>query len=219
MAIGTPKSSPVLLLLLTLILVTTPPRSYSFPIPATSFHALFSLSDSLFSRVANLRAARGDISGSIRARSIAQNIEKHSRGFSFYGVMWSLGWDYMKNYAWRDIGIASSEMFGAVSDMNELIRGLSELTRMESEAERVAWVRRNYGNMLTVSKSMFNRLLRVFSRSGPLKDAVEILQAEIVDGGLLKDCLELGSNDLKGVIQILKDVASQYSSTSGKTEL
>ncbi|KAL4555862.1 hypothetical protein LXL04_038494 [Taraxacum kok-saghyz] len=219
MATGTSKFSSVLLHLLTLILLTTPPPSYSFPIPTTSFHALFSLSGSLLTRVANLRAARGDISGSTRARSIAQKIEKHSRGFSFYGVMWSLGWDYMKNYAWRDIGIGSTEMFGAVSDMSELIRGLNELTRMESEAERVAWVRRNYGSVLGVSKSLFNRLLRVFSRSGPLKDAVEMVKAEIVEGGLLRDCLELGSSDLKGVIQILKDVALQYSSTGGKTEL
>ncbi|PWA63218.1 hypothetical protein CTI12_AA355860 [Artemisia annua] len=54
---------------------------------------------------------------------------------------------------------------------------------------------------------------------GPLKDAVEILRTEIVDGGLLQDCLELGSSDLKGVIQILKDIAIQYSSTSHKNEL
>lgn len=30
----------------------------------------------------------------------------------------------------------------------------------------------------------------------------------MVQGGLLKDCLELGSNDLKGLLQILKDLAS-----------
>ncbi|PWA89872.1 Kinesin-like protein KIFC3 [Artemisia annua] len=54
---------------------------------------------------------------------------------------------------------------------------------------------------------------------GPLKDAVEILRTEIVDSGLLQDCLELGSSDLKGVIQILKDIAIQYSSTSHKNEL
>ncbi|KVI00761.1 uncharacterized protein LOC112519752 [Cynara cardunculus var. scolymus] len=216
MAIGTPESLPTVLHLFTLILLTTPQPSHSLPIPTTSFHFLFSLSHSLLSRVANLRAARGDISGSIRARSIAQKIEKHSHGFSFYGVMWSVGWDYLKNYAWRDVGMAS---FGAVSDMNELMRGLNELTRLESEVERLAWVRRNYGSVLKVSKSLLNRLLKVFNQSGPLKDAVEMVRTEIVDGGLLRDCLELGSSDLKGVIQILKDVASQYSSTSSKTEL
>lgn len=115
--------------------------------------------------------------------------------------------------------MASFEMFGAVSDMNELMRGLNELTRLESEVERLAWVRRNYGSVLKVSKSLLNRLLKVFTQSGPLKDAVEMAQTEIVDGGLLRDCLELGSSDLKGVIQILKDVVSQYSSTSSKTEL
>lgn len=47
-----------------------------------------------------------------------------------------------------------------------------------------------------------------------------MVKIEIVDGGLLQDCLELGSGDLKGVIQILKDVTLQYTSSSGsKTEL
>ncbi|KAJ0735317.1 hypothetical protein HanPI659440_Chr11g0430751 [Helianthus annuus] len=54
---------------------------------------------------------------------------------------------------------------------------------------------------------------------GPLKDAVEMVRTEIVDGGLLQDCLELGSNDLKGVIQTLKDLTSQYTtSNSSKIE-
>ncbi|XP_076951686.1 uncharacterized protein LOC143625129 [Bidens hawaiensis] len=105
-------------------------------------------------------------------------------------------------------------MMGAVSDMNELMRGLTELTRLESEVDRVDWVRRNYGSVLTVSKSLLNRLLKVFSQPGPLKDAVEMVRTEIVDGGLLQDLLELGSSDLKGVIQILKDVSSQYSAVA-----
>ncbi|KAI3743002.1 hypothetical protein L1987_60703 [Smallanthus sonchifolius] len=109
-------------------------------------------------------------------------------------------------------------MLGEVSDMNELVKGLSELTRLESEVNRVEWVRRNYAIVLKVSKSLFNRLLKVFSQPGPLKDAVEMVRMEIVDGGLLQDCLELGSSDLKGVIQILKDLTSQYASSS-KTEL
>ncbi|KAJ9558129.1 hypothetical protein OSB04_012743 [Centaurea solstitialis] len=218
MAIGTLKPSPPLLHLLTLILLTTPPMAHS--LPTTSFHSLFSLSHSLLSRVANLRAARGDVSGSIRAKSIAQKIDSHSHGFSFYGTMWSVGWDYLKNYAWRDFGMGSPfEMLGAVTELNELMKGLNELTRLESEVERLAWVRRNYGNVVKVSKSLLNRLLKVFTQSGPLKDAVEMVRTEIVDGGLLRDCLELGSSDLKGVIQILKDVASQYSSTTTKTEL
>ncbi|KAK9068826.1 hypothetical protein SSX86_012942 [Deinandra increscens subsp. villosa] len=221
MATGIPKSPPAFIPLLTLILLTSPPLSSSLPIPTpSSFHSLFSLSHSLLTRVSNLRAARGDIPGSIRARTIAENIHKHSRGFGFYGVMWSVGWDYMKNYAWRDVRSASFEMLGAVSDMNELMKGLNELTRLESEVDRVEWVRRNYGSLLKVFKSLFNRLLKVFSQSGPLKDAVEMVRTEIVDGGLLQDCLELGSGDLKGVIQILKDVALQYtSSSSSKTEL
>ncbi|KAK1426480.1 hypothetical protein QVD17_15154 [Tagetes erecta] len=221
MATGALKPSPAILHLFTFILLTSLPSSSSIPIPTpSSFHSLFSLSHSLLTRVSNLRAARGDISGSIRAKTIADNIQKHTRGFSFYGVMWSVGWDYFKNYAWRDVRSASFDMMNAVGDMNELIKGLSELTRLESDVDRVEWIRRNYGAVFNVAKSLVNRLLKVFTQSGPLKDAVEMVKIEIVDGGLLQDCLELGSGDLKGLIQILKDVTLQYtSSSSSKTEL
>lgn len=48
---------------------------------------------------------------------------------------------------------------------------------------------------------------------------MQMLQKEVVEGELLRDCLELGSDDLKGLIQIVKDIALQYSSTSRNTEL
>ena len=53
---------------------------------------------------------------------------------------------------------------------------------------------------------------------GPLREVVETVQKEVVEGDLLRDCLELGSNDLKGLVQILKDIALQYSSSSGRSE-
>lgn len=48
---------------------------------------------------------------------------------------------------------------------------------------------------------------------------MQMLQKELVEGELLKDCLELGSDDLKGLIQIIKDIALQYSSTPRNNEL
>lgn len=45
---------------------------------------------------------------------------------------------------------------------------------------------------------------------GTLREVVETVQREVVDGGLLRDCLELGNNDLQGLIQILKDLGLQY---------
>lgn len=48
---------------------------------------------------------------------------------------------------------------------------------------------------------------------------METVQREVVEGDLLRDCLELGSNDLKGLIQVFKDIALQYSSTSGRSDL
>lgn len=49
---------------------------------------------------------------------------------------------------------------------------------------------------------------------GALRDVIETMQREVMEGGLLKDCLELGTNDLKGLVQIFKDLASQFSSAS-----
>uniref|UniRef100_A0A5B7CAS0 Uncharacterized protein n=1 Tax=Davidia involucrata TaxID=16924 RepID=A0A5B7CAS0_DAVIN len=204
-----PPSPP--LLLLTLLLITTPPPSNS--LSYTQFQTLFSLAHSLMVRVANLRASRGDLAGSDRARLIAQKLEM-GLGFGFWRVMWSMGWDYVKNYEWRNLGLGSFEMFGAVSDMNELLRSLNELTRMDSEVERVAWVGRNYTSILRVSKSLFQRLLKAFRQSGPLREVLETVQKEVVEGDLLRDCLELGSNDLTSLIQVFRDIALQFSSTS-----
>ena len=52
-----------------------------------------------------------------------------------------------------------------------------------------------------------------------MREVVETVQKEVVEGGLLKDCLQLGSNDLKGLIMILKDFALSFSSSSPHTDL
>lgn len=81
----------------------------------------------------------------------------------FWASALSLGWDYVRNHAWRDA--ASFELLGVVSDMNELLNSLNELSQMESEAQRVEWVTHNYRSALRVTKSLFHRLLKVFSQS------------------------------------------------------
>ncbi|KAL7129791.1 hypothetical protein ABFS83_13G091500 [Erythranthe nasuta] len=168
----------------------------------SNYHTLFSLSHSLTSRVATLRSARGDYEGAARARKLAINLER-GLGVGFYKFAWNVGWDYVKNYAWRDT-MSFGTLGGLLSDLNELLGSLSELNRINSDAERLAWVSRNYKNALRVSKSLFSRLLKVFRQSGPLRELVETLQKEVMEGGLLKDCLELGSDDLKGLLQVFK---------------
>lgn len=127
-------------------------------------------------------------------------------------MAWSVGWDYMKNYAWRDLDYR--EFYGAASDLSELGKFVNDLTRAKSDSERAAWVAQNYGNLLGVSKRMLRRLVSVFQKSGPLREAVETVQREVMEGGLLKDCLELGTDDFKGLLQILKDLSLQYGSSS-----
>ncbi|EYU28142.1 hypothetical protein MIMGU_mgv1a014598mg [Erythranthe guttata] len=126
----------------------------------SNYHTLFSLSHSLTSRVATLRSARGDYEGAARARALARNLER-GLGVGFYKFALNVGWDYVKNYAWRDT-MSFGTLGGLLSDLNELLGSLSELNRINSDAERLAWVSRNYKNALRVSKSLFSRLLEVF---------------------------------------------------------
>ncbi|CAH9113569.1 unnamed protein product [Cuscuta europaea] len=199
------------------LVLSKPTPSSSIPLPFYNFQTLLSLSHSLLDRVANHRAARGDALGSARARSLARSIER-GLGLGFWKLMWNLGWDYARNYAWRDA--MSFEMLGTVSDLNELLTALGEFSRVGSDVEsRVAWVSRNYRNVFKVATNLSGKLLKVFRQSGPLKEVMETVQKELVDGDLLKDCLELGGNDLKGLIQVLKDIAVQFTSTSTRTDL
>jgi hypothetical protein len=261
MAKTKPQLSTTLLLFL-LLTITITTTAFSFSRSYSQYKTLFSLSRYLLTRVSNLRASRGDISGSNRAKLIAQKLDR-GLGFGFWGLSWSVGWDYAINYAWGHFDYR--ELYGAVMEMNELLRFLGELTRSGSEIERTTWVAGNYKNVLRVAQSVLRRLVKVFHQSvinsnicnvissilysdgfvclfiifllvygakcffflffwvvwgaqGPLKEVVETVQREVVEGDLLRDCLELGSNDLKGLVQIVKDLSSQfYSSSSSST--
>ncbi|XP_044461074.1 uncharacterized protein LOC123192556 [Mangifera indica] len=199
----TPYLKPLFLFI---ILATTAPQ----PIHSVSifqYRSLLSLSHSILMRVANLRAERGDISGANRARLIAQKLEP-GLGLGFVGFAWSVGWDYVKNYAWRELDYR--ELHGAASDLNDLGRFITELMRFDSDLDKATWIRRNYGNVLEVSKRLLVRLLGVFRQSGPLREVVETVQVEVVEGSLLRDCLVLGSNDLEGLLQIFQSLVSQH---------
>ncbi|XP_028764944.1 uncharacterized protein LOC114722979 [Neltuma alba] len=202
-------STPTLLFFVTLLLVVAPAPSLSLS-TYSQYRNLISLAHSLMTGVANLRAARGDVAGSERARAIAEKLDR-GLGLGFWRVVWSTGWDYVTSLAWRDLPMR--ELYGAVSDMNELLRGLSELSWLESDGARAAWIGRNYKNVVRISKSLSGKLLTAFGKSGVVGEVVEAVQKEVVEGGLLRDCLEVGSNDLKGLILLLKDFALRFSSS------
>ncbi|KAL2484108.1 hypothetical protein Fot_45752 [Forsythia ovata] len=148
---------------------------------------------------------------------MARNLER-GLGLGFYKLAWNMGWDYVKNYAWRNT--LSFETLGtSISDMNELLNALGELTRVNSDTERIAWFGRNYKSVLRVSKSLFGRLPQVFRQPGPLREVVVTLQKEVVEGDLVRDCLELGGNDLKDLIRVFKELVLQYTSASTRTDL
>ncbi|KAK7245601.1 hypothetical protein RIF29_40448 [Crotalaria pallida] len=204
------RSNPITLFFIAFLLIATAPTP-SHSLSFSSFFLyrdLFSLAHSLFTGVANLRASRADIAGAARARAIAEKLER-GLGFGFWRrVLWSAVWN------WRDFSV--TEVYGVVSDMNELLRGLSELTRLESVAERSVWVSRNYQNVLALFKSLSRKLLKAFGQSGVLREVVDTVQKEVVEGGLIRDCLELGSNDLKALIQVAKNLVLQFFPASNK---
>lgn len=149
------------LILLVLVVIGTAPHpahSYFF----SQYRTLLSLSHSLLTRVANLRAERGDIAGSERVKLISDKLES-GLGLGFAKIAWSVGWGYIKNYSWREFD--HRELYSVASDLNELMRSVNELTRVSSEMGKAAWIGRNYGNILGVSKRLSLRLLRVFRQS------------------------------------------------------
>ncbi|XP_031275932.1 uncharacterized protein LOC116134393 [Pistacia vera] len=204
------KMTPYFKTLFLLILLTATAPHPIHSVSISQYRSLLSLSRSLLTRVANLRAERGDISGANRAKLMAQKLEP-GLGLGFLGFAWSVGWDYAKNYAWRELDYR--ELYGAASDLNDLRSFLTELMRFDSDLDKATWIRRNYGDVLEVSKRLFVRLLGVFRQSGALREVVETVQKEVVEGGLLRDCLVVSSNDLKGLLVIFESLVSQYFST------
>ncbi|KAJ0018500.1 hypothetical protein Pint_10158 [Pistacia integerrima] len=173
------KMTPYFKTLFLLILLTATAPHPIHSVSISQYRSLLSLSHSLLTRVANLRAERGDISGANRAKLMAQKLEP-GLGLGFLGLAWSF---------------------------------LTELMRFDSDLDKGTWIRRNYGDVLEVSKRLFVRLLGVFRQSGALREVVETVQKEVVEGGLLRDCLVVSSNDLKGLLVIFESLVSQYFST------
>ncbi|KAK4271765.1 hypothetical protein QN277_020407 [Acacia crassicarpa] len=209
-------STPTFLFFVTFLLVVAPTPSQSFS--TSQYRNLISLAHSVMTGVANLRSARGDIAGSERARAMAEKLEK-GLGLGFWRVVWSTGWDYVTNLAWSRSTLQLEELYGAVSKMNELLSQLSELSQLESHGARAAWIRQNYDNVMRISKSLSGKLLAAFGKSETVREVVETVEKEVVEGGLLRDCLELGSNDLKGLIQVVKEFALSFSSLAPHIDL
>ncbi|KAL4204858.1 hypothetical protein AMTRI_Chr01g111820 [Amborella trichopoda] len=175
------------------------------------FQTLVSLSSSLMTRVANARASRGDIDGSARARRMAEMLNGRM-GFS--GGVWSMAWDYAQNYAWRGGDFRPSDLFEAAKEMEEITRAFSQVSGTGTQLDKPVWVSRNYERILGAFKSFFKRLLLRFTRSGPLREAILVLQREVAEGDLLRDCMEVSMQDLNAVVKLGREMMLHYFSHS-----
>lgn len=168
-----------------------------------SWRKVSSLLQSIMSRVAALRASRGDLTGAQRATTIAEGLHSTVRWWRIVG---SAGWDYIVNYAWRESFSRPTQYAQVLSHFNELLSAFDELMQSRSETEKVQWISRNYQRVLSISKSLLQKLLAIFSQSGPLRETIMAIQKEISDGELIRDCLQLGAADVKGLLQVVKDM-------------
>ncbi|KAK7412522.1 hypothetical protein VNO78_03986 [Psophocarpus tetragonolobus] len=188
------------------VLTAAPPLSESLSISSYfRYRDLLSLAHSLLVGVANLRTERGDIAGADGARAIADTLHQGTF-FGFLRLLWT--------WSWTDLSF--TDLDGVVSDINQLLRALTQLARLESVTERSTWVSRNYHSLLTVSKSLSTKLLKAFGQSERMREIGKTFQKEMVEGRLIRDCLELSNNDLKALIQVVKDLLLQFVSVDDK---
>ncbi|KAE9594556.1 hypothetical protein Lalb_Chr18g0055041 [Lupinus albus] len=74
----------------------------------------------------------------------------------------------------------------------------------------------NYEDVLHLLKSLSDKLVKAFGNSGLVRELVEFVQIEVVEGVLLRDCFEVGSSDLKALIQAARNLVMQFFPDSNK---
>ncbi|GLJ17121.1 hypothetical protein SUGI_0296270 [Cryptomeria japonica] len=203
-----------LAIFLILLLMASPTATAStytyFSAASTAFKSLRTVSSllhSLMTRVASLRTSRGDYTGAQRARSIAAGFENSVKWWRIAG---SMGWDYIAHYAWKESLSRPSDYLQIMSSFNELLSAYGELMQVRSEVEKVRWISQNYQRVMRTCKLLLKKLLGIFSQSGPLRESILAIQKEIIEGDLIGDLLQLGAADVKGLLQIAKDMISRF---------
>ncbi|ONM05897.1 uncharacterized protein [Zea mays] len=191
------------LFVLVLLFSTLTPRTSALRVPLRHAATLVSLSHSLLSCAAITRVARGDAAAAARVRRIASLLS--SRG------AWGLGWDYLRHYAFSSaIGCGLSCAVAA----SRLIAAVAQASRLRSATDAAQWMRLHYDDICDVATQLLNGLLLAFSEEGPLREVFMDIKWEVEEGELLKDCLEVGAKDLKGLLVIAKDLFAGVSRTS-----
>ncbi|KAJ3695120.1 hypothetical protein LUZ60_000497 [Juncus effusus] len=193
-----------------LFLLSAPPPTTALP-SLRQWRTLTSLSNSLLTRVANARAARGDVSGAARLRRLADHLRLLGGGERGSSGLLSLSWDYFWNY----YSVSMELPFG---DISRLVRKISEASRARSGEELSRWIFSNYDEIRVLGLKIIKTLLTNFSKSGPLREAVMELKKEVAEGELLRDCLEIGARDLEGLLQIAKDLFSSHSGSDSSRD-
>ncbi|KAL6845083.1 hypothetical protein ACP4OV_024578 [Aristida adscensionis] len=200
-----PRPHLALVVLFLLLACSPPPRACALRVPLREVTTLISLSHSLLSRIAAARAARGDAAAAARARRIASFLS--SRG------AWGLGWDYLRHYAFSSAAGCGLSCAAAAS---RLLAAAAEASRLRSATDVAQWLHDHYGDVRDAAAKLLNGLLAAFSEQGPLREVVMDVKWEVEEGGLLKDCLEIGAKDFQGLLVIAKDLFAGASRASSR---
>lgn len=101
-------------------------------------------------------------SGAERARNIAATL---GSGLHWWTGLGSLSWDYVTNYFFKQSVSKGMDLSQAVHHLSDISSIVGELTRLQSDSERVQWIAKNYSRAFGVVKSLFRNLLSVFDRN------------------------------------------------------
>ncbi|KAF1890937.1 hypothetical protein Lal_00037508 [Lupinus albus] len=198
------RSNPISVFIVFFLIISTIPPCQSFLFSSFFLYQnIFSLSHTLLTGVSKLRASRGDVAGAARARSIANKL-KGGPGFGFWRILSSA----VRNWKYFSV----MKLYDIVSDMSNLLKNLNELTRLKSSISDTP----NYEDVLHLLKSLSDKLVKAFGNSGLVRELVEFVQIEVVEGVLLRDCFEVGSSDLKALIQAARNLVMQFFPDSNK---
>ncbi|KAH7306711.1 hypothetical protein KP509_22G026200 [Ceratopteris richardii] len=189
----------------------------SYPTSGLNWCTARSLASSLLHRIANRRLSKGDAAGAERINHILYSFDN---GLSFWRNIGSIGWDYIIHYSWRNLN--PSQVFDIMRLIGDIQSALSEFLQLQTDVDRLRWISLNYGKILQLAKTSLQKLLKLFDQPGALRNFVLSLQTEIMSGGILRDAMELGADDLQSLIQVAKEMLFRYygqSSSKSSSEL
>ncbi|KAI5059394.1 hypothetical protein GOP47_0025713 [Adiantum capillus-veneris] len=200
-----------------IVLSATSCTSAPPPPSGLSWRTAHSLASSLLHRICNHRLAKGDTEGAERIKHMLSSFDS---GLFFWTNMGSIAWDYAVHYSWRSLN--PSQIFDVLRLIGDIQSALTEFAQLRTDMDRLRWISINYSRILQLAKASLQKLLKLFDHPGALRNLVLSLQTEVLTGDILRDAMQLGADDLRSLVQVVKEMVLRYygqTSTQSSSEL